>query len=137
MLKPISRRLQLSWFLVAGTVLFLSLLPGPIFSTYSLRAYVNLYWVRFLIYLLVSTFPVFAWRLRTGLFLSLGLGAVSAGLEVFRGSFLYRSVRFEDIVVNFLGITAGILLAVNIQTLRTRTNPVDGREVDESHSNLL
>jgi hypothetical protein len=137
MLKPISRRLQLYWFLVAGTIVFLHLLPHSGFSTNSLRAYVNLYWVRFLIYLLISIVPVFAWKLRRGLFISLGFGAVSSGLEVVRGNLLYRSVKFEDIVVNLLGVVAGILLALNIRSLCSRTNPVGGRGADGSHSTPL
>jgi hypothetical protein len=134
MLKPTNRRLQLCWLLLAGTIGIASLLPH---AKIAQGAYFNWPWIHFLVYLAVSILPVLAWRFRTGLAISIGTAVFSVGLEILRGLTLYRSIRFQDIVVNLFGVIAGSLLGLNILTLRTRTRPVDHGEAEVSGTRLL
>jgi glycopeptide antibiotics resistance protein len=137
MLKHTNRRLQLYWWLMAGTVVIASLLPHANLSKNLLGAYFNWPWVHFLVYLGVSILPVLAWRLRTGLAMSLGMAVASVGLEILRGLVLYRSIRVQDIIVNLLGVAAGTLLGLNILTLRSGDSQVDPPGADVSRSSPL
>jgi glycopeptide antibiotics resistance protein len=137
MLKLSSRRLQIYWWLLAGTIVLLSLLPHPAIPSTPLGAYLNSYWAHFLVYLAVSVLPVLAWPRKTGLMISLGVAVISVGLEILRGLFIYRSFHVEDIIVNLFGVAAGILLGWNILTLRSRMSQVDGSGASSSHSDLL
>jgi hypothetical protein len=135
--KPTSRSLQLCWWLLSGTIVCVSLVPHSKFPSNPLWGYFNWYWAHFLVYVAVSILPLLAWRPRTGFLIALGGGALSAGLEIFRGLVWEGSVRFEDIAINMLGVAAGILLGLNILTLRSRTDTINGRTADGSHSSVL
>lgn len=137
MLKQINRRLQLYWWLLAGTIVIASFVPRTCLSIGLWGTYFNWPWVHFLVYLAVSILPVLAWRIRTGLAVTLGLAVASLGLEILRGLLLYRSVRVEDIVVNGFGIAAGALLGLNILTLRSRASQVEQPGADVSSSSSL
>lgn len=136
MLKLSSRRLQIYWGLLAATIAFLSLLPHPGIPTTPMRAYLNSYWVHFLVYLAVSLLPVLAWPRKKGLMISLGVAVISVGLEILRGLSIYRLVQVEDIVVNLFGVAAGILLGMNILTLRSRMSQIDRSSASSSQSDL-
>lgn len=137
MLKHTNRRLQLYWWMLAGTIAIASLVPHVYLPNNILGTYLNWPWIHFLVYLAVAILPVIAWRLRVGLAICLGMTIASVGLEVLRGLVLYHSVRVQDIVVNLLGVAAGSLLGLNILTLRSRSSQVDHSGADVSGSSSL
>lgn len=125
MLKLTDTRLQLLWGLLVGATVLGSLLPYLGIHSNILSAYLNPHWLHFLVYTAVSFLPLIAWRRNTGLVLSMGMAVPATGLEIARAVAEVRSPNIEHIVINTLGIAAGILLGLNIVTLRSRMNQAD------------
>jgi hypothetical protein len=90
-----------------------------------LDAYFNGHWVHFLAYGVVSFLPMLAWRRNTGVAIAMGMAVLGTGLEILSAILDARSPDIQYIVINALGIAAGILLGLNILTLRSRTNQAD------------
>jgi hypothetical protein len=120
MLKLTNFRLQLLWGLVVGTIALASVLPYSGNQANFLAMYFNRHWVHFLAYLAVSILPLLTWRRKAGLALSLGTTALAIGSEMARTLIVGRPLDIQYIVINSLGIVAGILLGLNILTLRSR-----------------
>jgi|SRR5271165_2464558 len=125
MLKLTSSRLQLLWVLLVGTIVLASLLPYLGIHANFFDAYFNGHWVHFLAYVAASFLPMLAWRRNTGLALSMGMVVLGTGLEIVRAIVEVRSPDIQYIVINVLGIAAGILLGLNILTLRSRMSQAD------------
>ncbi|MGO9336300.1 MAG: hypothetical protein ACLPY1_02210 [Terracidiphilus sp.] len=124
MLKPTSSRLQQLWGLLVGMIVLASLLPYLGIHTNFLDTYFNGHWVHFLAYVAASFLPLLAWRRNTGVALSMGMVALGTGLEIVRATLDGRSPDIQYIVINALGVAAGILLGLNILTLRSRRSQV-------------
>jgi hypothetical protein len=122
MLKPTSSRLQLLWGLLVAAIVLGALLPYLGVHANILSVYFNAHWLHFLVYTAVSFLPLFAWRRNAGLALSIGMAVPATGLEIARAVVEARSPNIEHIVINTLGIAAGILLGLNVLTLRSRMN---------------
>jgi hypothetical protein len=137
MLKHVNQRLQFFWCLLAAAIVIASLLPHFNIAKNLLGVNLNWPWVHFMAYLGVSILPVMAWKFRIGLTVSLGGALTSLGLEILRGHLLYGSVRTQDIVFNLLGVAAGILLGLNILTLRSHSGHVGSPGADVSRSSSL
>ena len=125
MLKLTSSRLQQLWALLVVTIVLASLLPFLGIQTNILDAYFNAHWVHFLTYVAVSILPLLAWRRNTGLAISMGMAVLGTGLEIVRAIEEVRSPDIQYIVIDALGIVAGILLGLNILTLRSRRSQAD------------
>ena len=132
MRKPISLQLRLYWGLLTGMIVLVSLLPSPGMQKDLLSIHFDRYWFNFLTYVAVSNLPLLAWRRRTGLMLALGMAVLSVGLEALRGLVLDQSIDLNGMIVNLLGIAAGILLGLNILMIRSRMNRVDKSGIDAS-----
>jgi len=125
MLKLTSSRLQMLWGLLVGMIALGSLLPSVGMHTEIVDAYLGDHWVHFLAYAVVSFLPWLAWKRNTALALSTGMAALGAGLEIVRSIVEVRSPDVQYIVINALGVAAGILLGLNILTRRARMSQVD------------
>lgn len=125
MLKLTSSRLQLFWGLLVGAIAFAPLLPRVGIHTDIFDAYFNGHWVHFLAYAAVSFLPLLAWRRNTALILSMGMAVLGTGLEIARAIVEVRSPDIQYIVINALGVAAGILLGLNILTRRSRMTQAD------------
>jgi hypothetical protein len=125
MLKLTSFRLQLLWGLLVGTIVLLSTIRLWVNQISILGAYFNRDWVHFLAYVTVSILPLLAWRRKTGLALSLGMVVPATGVEIIRAVMAVRSPDVHYMVINTLGIAAGILLGLNILRLGSRMSHVD------------
>lgn len=136
MLKLTRLSLRLYWCLLVGAIVCVSLLPAPNIPRNLLWAYFDRYWAHFLVYAAVTIFPLLSWQRKTALVLSLGTAALSAILEMLHGAVTDHAVSIEGIVVNLLGVAAGVLLGLNILTLRSRMVPGDTTFADGSQSDL-
>jgi hypothetical protein len=94
-------------------------MPGVSLRDSFISVYINGDWICFLAFTAVAALPLLAWRLRTGIALSLGTAIVSVGLQVLRGLISSHATDFQNIMIDMLGIAAGILLAFNIRKLRS------------------
>jgi hypothetical protein len=125
MLKPTRSRLQLLWFVLVTSVVLASLLPCVGVSINMFDSYLNGHWVHFLVYVALSSLPLLAWTRRTALALSAGTAVLGTALEMVRSSVEARSPDIQYIVINALGVAAGILLGLNILARRSRMSQAD------------
>ena len=125
MLKLTSSRLQQLWGLLVAGIVLGALLPYFGIQTNIFDPYFNGHWVHFLVYVAASFLPMLAWRRNTGVAVSIGMAVLGTGLELIRASMEVRSPDIQYIVINALGVAAGILLGLNILTLRSRTRQAD------------
>jgi UDP-GlcNAc:undecaprenyl-phosphate GlcNAc-1-phosphate transferase len=116
----------ISWYVLTGGIAIVSVLPDASLHDPALGPYINNNWIHFVAYATVAALPMVAWRVRTGLALSLGMATLSVGLQVLRGLFSGRITNFQGTTINLLGIAAGVLLGLNILTLRSSRESIDG-----------
>jgi hypothetical protein len=125
MLKLTSSRLQQLWALLVGVIALASLLPYLGIRTNIFDAYLNGHWVHFLAYVGASFLSLLAWRRNTALALSVGIAVLGTGLEIVPAVAEARPPDVQYVVINALGIVAGILLGLNILTRRSRMSQAD------------
>lgn len=125
MLKLTSSRLRLLWGVLVGSIALVSLLPFPSIYAGFFNAYFNGHWVHFLAYAAASFLPTLAWRRNMALTLSVGVAVLGTGLELARAIAEVKSPDTQYIVINALGVAAGILLGLNILARRSRMNQAD------------
>jgi hypothetical protein len=112
--------MQQLWGVLLVLIILASFSPFPGIHFNSFDSYFNGHWVHFLAYLAASLLALLAWRRNAGVALSMGLAVLGTGMEIVRGMMEARPPDIQYIVINVLGIIAGILLGLNILTLRSR-----------------
>jgi hypothetical protein len=133
MLMRISSHLRLCWLVFIGVIALGCLLPRASLHDPFLRAYVDSGWVHFLAYAAAATLSLLAWTRRTGIVLSFGLVISSVCLQILRAQASGQVIDYYGTVINILGITAGILLGLNILTLRSRAKQAPPAQAGRSH----
>ena len=112
------RRLCYVWGVLACGVLFISALPGISRLGQITAPYVANHWVRFLVYAAVASIPCAAWRTRRCALCCL----LAAGFSVVCGLVHAIASRpadaMENIVPDLFGVTAGVLLGLNLRFIR-------------------
>ncbi len=121
MLMRINSRLRLFWLLLTGSLAIASLVPGATLLDLHLSGFINRDWAHFLAYAAVSAIALLAWKLRTGMAISVWMAMLSFGLQVLRGLASGRGTDVEGAVINLLGIAAGILIGLHIHKFDLRT----------------
>jgi len=128
-------RLRLYWFMLVSGVIVSSLLPGVVGLRDSLIAgNITSNWLHFLVYALVATLPMLAWKSRAGLAVSLGVALLSVALQVLHGFTSGRVTDSHITVVNLLGVTSGILLGLNIRALQSQPKERSASNTDRQES---
>lgn len=128
-------RLRLYWFMLVSGVIVSSLLPGVVGLRDSLIAgNITSNWLHFLVYALVATLPMLAWKSRSGLAVSLGVALLSVALQVLHGFTSGRVTDSHITVVNLLGVTSGILLGLNIRVLQSQPKERSASNTDRQES---
>jgi hypothetical protein len=128
-------RLRLYWFMLVSGVIVSSLLPGVVGLRDSLIAgNITSNWLHFLVYALVATLPMLAWKSRSGLAVSLGVALLSVALQVLHGFTSGRVTDSHITVVNLLGVTSGILLGLNIRALQSQPKERSASNTDRQES---
>jgi len=118
---PISSRLRFIWFTLIAVMVVASMLPRDgVFA--AIRASYDRGWMHFLVYAVLAALAMFAWKSKTAILSSLGLFAFSVGLHMCHLFFNGRAIDYFGLIVDLLGIVAGILLGINIMVLRSRVN---------------
>ena len=128
-------RLRLYWFMLVSGVIVSSLLPGVVGLRDSLIAgNITSNWLHFLVYALVATLPMLAWKSRSALAVSLGVALLSVALQVLHGFTSGRVTDSHITVVNLLGVTSGILLGLNIRALQSQPKERSASNTDRQES---
>ena len=116
---PISIRLRIIWFTLIAAMAVASMLPRDgVFAT--IRASYDRGWMHFLVYAVLAALAMFTWKSKTAILSALGLFAFSGVLHMFHLLFSGSAIDYFGMIVDFLGIVAGILLGINIIVLRSR-----------------
>ncbi len=116
---PTRSRLRIAWYTLIGAILLASLWPRLGVHGSPLGEFIGHGWAHFLIYVAAAAIALLAWRSRTGLTLSFGLAILSIGLQLLRGIIAGYAADIRALVINLLGVAAGILLGLNILILKT------------------
>ena len=118
-------RWQILWSLLLSTTVAGSLLPCFGIHSNIFSLYLNENWVHFLAYAALSYIPMLTWKRKTALAIGTGEGFIGAALEVVRAIAGAHPLNIQYIVINLLGIGAGILLGLNILTRQSRISQAD------------
>jgi len=114
----INTQLRYLWCVLTGGVLLMSILPGSISSYQAVAVYNSNRWVHFLVYATVVAIPVASWRRRSGVLFALSLAILAIILESLQTTIPGPIVRPQNVLADLFGVGAGILLGLNIRTMR-------------------
>jgi putative effector of murein hydrolase len=87
-------------------------------------------WIHFLVYAVVVALPVGTWHRRESVFLSFVPPILSIVLEALQAGFPLSLLRTQTIPADLFGLAAGILLGLNIRTIRNAARPLNRAELD-------
>ena len=122
------------WCLLICAI-FLSSSLQSIRSAYQYIApYDSSRWVHFLVYALVVALPVGTWRRRESILLSFLPPILSIVLEALQAGFPLSLLRTQTVPADLFGIAAGILLGLNIRTIRNAARPLNKAELESPSS---
>ena len=120
------------WCLLICTIFLSSSLQ----STRSAYGYIAPYdssrWIHFLVYAAVVALPVGTWQRRESVFLSFVPPILSIVLEALQAGFPLSLLRTQTVPADLFGIAAGILLGLNIRTIRNAARPLNKAELDSA-----
>jgi hypothetical protein len=114
------------WGVLAGGVMFISVLPSGSWLGQVTAPYCANPWVRFLAYAAVAAIPYAAWRMRWGILCSL----LAAGFSVAYG--LFHTIgggpagAMQNIPPDLFGVAAGVLLGLNLRFIRNSAEAAAG-----------
>jgi hypothetical protein len=75
-------------------------------------------WVHFVAYALILAIPIGVWQRKSSMLLSFVPAFIGIALELFRAGYPWSTSIAQTIPADFFGLAAGILLGLNIRTLR-------------------
>lgn len=116
-----SQRSRGIWFFFIILISIATLISGVSGMQSPLGAIIGHRWAHFLLYLALGCIAFFAWRASTALIISCGAALVSVTLQIARAALAHAPLDVRALVVNLLGIVAGVLLGFNILTHRSNT----------------
>lgn len=115
---------QVLWLLAMAATIVGELLPGNSAPMRLIAAtHINDKTLHFTAYALLAFIPVFGFKLRRGLPLSLSMILLGVALEFAQRLVPSRSFEIADMVANALGVFAGIVLALVAQSSRPFVEP--------------
>jgi hypothetical protein len=113
-----NRLLYLWCLVVTGGIISVSVLHSgrPLYQ--QLAIYGSNRWVHFVAYALLLTIPIAIWQRKSSVLLSFVPALIGIALESFRAGPPWSSTIAQTIPADLFGVAAGILLGLNIRTLR-------------------
>ncbi len=78
-------------------------------------------WVHFIAYSIAAGFCMFAWKPKTALLLAAVLFLLEVGLRFLHGLMTGTATDYFGLIVNSLGILAGVLFGLNLLVIRARS----------------
>lgn len=122
--------MKINRFLYPWCMLICSIfLSSSLQSTQSAYQFIAPYdssrWVHFLVYAAVVAFPVGTWRRRKSIMLSFVPPIMSIVLELLQAGVPIPTLRTQTIPADLFGVAAGILLGLNIRTMRNAAKSPD------------
>jgi hypothetical protein len=131
--QQIRSRLRLSWYVLISGVTITSVLPGISLRDPRIAVLIDHTWVHFVVYTALAAIPLLGWRLRAGIALTSGTAILSVVLQVIHAFVSGHGIDAHGTMINLLGVLSGILLGLNIVSLRTRTKYRDTKLTDRIH----
>jgi hypothetical protein len=118
-------RLVYLWCLSLGGILSTSILRGSSWYFHSIAAIDSSRWAHFLVYALVSTIPVAAWRYRRDVAFCLVPVLMSVALESLQAHTPGPVAHIHNVSADIFGIAAGILLGLNLHIMHNSAKSSD------------
>jgi hypothetical protein len=113
------------WCALTGGLILITVLPGSAQLHDFVSGYDSNRWAHFLVFAAVATIPVARWRRSTNILLSLIPAFLIVALESLRAYIPGPMVRTQNIPAGLFGIAAGILLGLNIRTMRASATSLE------------
>jgi hypothetical protein len=102
--------LRCLWVLLVAGALLISFLGNVLFTSPPANR-----WLHFLVYAAVTSIPCAIWRTKGAIVFSLAIVACSVMSGAAVAMWNWHGVRAESTVSDFFGITAGVLLGLNLR----------------------
>jgi hypothetical protein len=120
-----ANRLLYLWCLVIGGIISVSILHSsrPLYQ--HLAIYGSNRWVHFVAYALILTIPIGVWQRKSSMFFSFIPAFIGITLELFRAGYPWSAEIAQTIPADLFGVAAGILLGLNIRTMRHSSKPLN------------
>ena len=120
-----TNRLLYFWCLVIGGIILVSSLHSdrPVYQY--LAIYGSNRWVHFLAYALILTIPIGVWQRKSSMLLSFVPAFIGITLEMLRAGYPWSAAVAQTIPADLFGVAAGILLGLNIRTIRHSAKPLN------------
>jgi Zn-dependent protease with chaperone function len=130
-------RLFFLWCVLIGGILFISILPGNSSIYPFVAAYDANRWIHFLIYATVASLPTAAWKGKVKILLPMAVIGLCIALEPLLTLIPNPIVRPRNVLADVFGVSAGILLGLNLRRLRTSARSGNHPIPDPSRSTVL
>jgi putative effector of murein hydrolase len=118
------------WCLLICTIFLSSSLQNARSAYQYIADYDSSRWIHFLVYAMVVALPVGTWQRRESIFLSFVPPILSIVLEALQAGFPLSLLRTQTVPADLFGIAAGILLGLNIRTIRNAARPLSKAELE-------
>ena len=131
---PTKFQLRIVLLALIGAVAVIWLFP---FTGTRLAQYESLIdrgWLHFLVFAVIAAINMLAWRQPVSFMTAFGLFAISVGLQLIHNARTGIGVDRFALIANLLGILAGVLLGLNIATLKSRLKQRIGLGTTESNN---
>lgn len=109
--------LRYVWCGFVGGVIVLSAFPGRGWMHIATISFGSSRWGHFLVYLVIAVVPIIYWRLRVGILVCFAIAFLGFSTEMLRGLTPSLIGRPENALADIFGVTAGILLGINIRMM--------------------
>jgi hypothetical protein len=127
-------RFPYPWCLLICTVFLSSSLQSTRSAYQYLAPYDSSRWIHFLVYAVIVALPVGTWQRKESIFLSFVPPIMSIVIEALQAGFPLSLLRTQTVPADLFGIAAGILLGLNIRTIRNAARPLNRAELDSPPS---
>jgi hypothetical protein len=131
------KRLSCFWYVLAASVLFMSILPNARWIDQIVGDSNMGRWVHFLAYATIIAIPFAACRKRKGVLLPLVVVMAGILLECVETLTTNSVARPQNVLANMFGVGAGILLGMNLRTMRTAARSENKLNVGNHHSTSI
>lgn len=120
------------WCLLVCSIFLSSSLQSAKWAYHYLAPYDSNRWIHFIVYAVIVALPVGTWRRRKAILLSFVPPIMSIILESLQAGIPLPVLQTQTIPADLFGVAAGILLGLNIRTMRKSASPANAAELDSA-----
>jgi hypothetical protein len=130
-------RLRYLWYVLICGIFMMSIIPGSNSIYRVVVTYDANRWIHFLVYATVATLPAVAWKRRYSILFPMAVIGLCIALEPLQTFISGPIVRPKNVLADVFGVSAGILLGLNLRRLRTSARSDNNPNPDPFRSTAL